>query len=555
MKDNVDFIIVGSGSAGSVVASRLSENSENKVAVIEVGGSDMSPLIQMPAALSYPMNMKKYDWGYKSEPEEHLGGRRLATPRGKVLGGSSSINGMIYVRGHPKDFDGWSNLGANGWSYSDVLPYFKRLESWTPVGNNIDKGWRGTTGPLKVQQANPKNPLFDAFLAAGKEAGFELSEDYNGEKQEGFCAFDQTIFSGERFSAAKAYLKPALKGRSNIKLFNGKVTKVIIEKGIAKGVEYTKAGKKYIIWASKEVILSASSINSPFILMHSGVGPADHLSKLGIKIVCDLPGVGCNLQDHLELYIQQECKKPISLYKYWNPLSKALIGMKWLIFRTGLGASNQFEAGAFLRSAAGVSYPDIQLHFLPIAIRYDGGLARGHGFQVHVGPMRSKSRGTVRLKDNNPDSNPEIRFNYMSHESDWADFRTSIRLVREIFSQKAFDPYRGEEIQPGPNVKSDKGLNDFIKENVESAYHPCGTCKMGSSNDPMAVVDSECKVFGIENLRVVDSSIFPTITNGNINAPTIMVGEKASDHILRKTPLPKLNLVPWENERWGKSNR
>ena len=555
MKDNVDFIIVGSGSAGSVVASRLSENSENKVAVIEVGGSDMSPLIQMPAALSYPMNMKKYDWGYKSEPEEHLGGRRLATPRGKVLGGSSSINGMIYVRGHPKDFDGWSNLGANGWSYSDVLPYFKRLESWTPVGNNIDKGWRGTTGPLKVQQANPKNPLFDAFLAAGKEAGFELSEDYNGEKQEGFCAFDQTIFSGERFSAAKAYLKPALKGRSNIKLFNGKVTKVIIEKGIAKGVEYVKAGKKYIIWASQEVILSASSINSPFILMHSGVGPADHLSKLGIKIVCDLPGVGSNLQDHLELYIQQECKKPISLYKYWNPLSKALIGMKWLLFRTGLGASNQFEAGAFLRSAAGVSYPDIQFHFLPIAIRYDGGLARGHGFQVHVGPMRSKSRGTVRLKDNNPDSNPEIRFNYMSHESDWADFRTSIRLVREIFSQKAFDPYRGEEIQPGPNVKSDKGLNDFIKENVESAYHPCGTCKMGSSNDPMAVVDSECKVFGIENLRVVDSSIFPTITNGNINAPTIMVGEKASDHILGKTLLPKLNLVPWENERWGKSNR
>ena len=555
MKDNVDFIIVGSGSAGSVVASRLSENSENKVAVIEFGGSDMSPLIQMPAALSYPMNMKKYDWGYKSEPEEHLGGRRLATPRGKVLGGSSSINGMIYVRGHPKDFDGWNKLGAHGWSYSDVLPYFKRLESWSPSGGSADKSWRGTSGPLKVQQADPKNPLFKAFLEAGKEAGFELSEDYNGEKQEGFSVFDQTIFSGERFSAAKAYLKPALRSRGNIKLLHGQVTRVIIEKGIAKGVEYVKAGRKHIIWASQEVILSASSINSPFILMHSGVGPTDHLSKFGIETVCDLPGVGSNLQDHLELYIQQECKKPISLYKYWNPFSKALIGLKWLIFRTGLGASNQFEAGAFLRSAAGVPYPDIQFHFLPIAIRYDGGLAKGHGFQIHVGPMRSKSRGTVRLKNRDPLSTPEIKFNYMSHESDWEDFRKSIRLVREIFSQKAFDPYRGEEIQPGANVTSDKALNNFIKENVESAYHPCGTCKMGKPNDPMAVVDSECRVLGVGNLRVVDSSIFPTITNGNINAPTIMVGEKASDHILGKNPLPKLNVLPWENKKWKKSNK
>ena len=544
MIESTDFIIVGSGSAGSVVASRLSENENYQITVIEAGGSDKSPLIQMPAALSYPMNMKKYDWGYQSEPEDHLGGRRLATPRGKVLGGSSSINGMIYVRGHPMDFDNWSKLGAHGWSYADVLPYFKRMEHWTPSKIGADTSWRGTSGPLRVQQAQPYNPLMRGFLKAGEQAGLKFTQDYNGESQEGFCAFDQTIFSGERFSAAKAYLSPALKTRKNIELRNGRVTRIICEKGVAKGVEYLKGKRKHILWASKEIILAASSINSPFILMHSGIGPADHLRKYGIPIINDLPGVGENLQDHLELYIQQECTKPVSLYKYWNPISKGLIGLQWLLFKTGLGSSNQFEVGAFLKSDRNSSYPDIQIHFLPLAVRYDGSMAQGHGFQIHIGPMRSKSRGTIRLRDGDPCSMPKIKFNYMSKPSDWDDFRKCIRLVRRIFAQKAFDSFRGTEIQPGIHVQTDKELNDFIRENVESAYHPCGTCKMGSATDKMAVVDYECRVFGVEKLRVVDSSIFPNITNGNINAPTIMIGEKASDHILGKTPLPRLNVVP-----------
>ncbi len=544
MVESTDFIVVGSGSAGSVVASRLSENDKYNVTVIEAGGSDRSPLIQMPAALSYPMNMKKYDWGYQSEPEDHLDGRCLVTPRGKVLGGSSSINGMIYVRGNPKDFDNWSKSGAQGWSYSDVLPYFKRMEHWSPVDREADTSWRGTSGPLRIQQAQYKNPLMSAFLEAGKQAGFEFSNDYNGESQEGFCAFDQTIFAGERFSAAKAYLLPALKTRKNIELRNGKVLRVIVEKGVAKGVEYLKGKRKHILLASKEIILAASSINSPFILMHSGIGPADHLREFDISVKIDLPGVGANLQDHLELYIQQECTKPVSLFKYWNPFYKAIIGLEWLLFRKGIGASNQFEVGAFLRSGSNSSYPDIQIHFLPLAVRYDGSMAQGHGFQIHVGPMRSKSRGTIRLRDGNPSSLPKIKFNYMSEPSDWDDFRQCIRIVRKIFAQNAFDCFRGPEIQPGSNVQTDQDLNNFIKKNVESAYHPCGTCKIGNTRDSMAVVDNECKVFGTENLRVVDSSIFPSITNGNINAPTIMVGEKASDHILGKAPLPRTNFIP-----------
>ena len=542
--ETTDFIVIGSGSAGSVVASRISENENHNITVIEAGGSDWSPLIQMPAALSYPMNMKKYDWGYQSEPEDHLDGRCLATPRGKVLGGSSSINGMIYVRGNPQDFDNWSKLGAHGWSYADILPYFKRMEYWSPNDSTADTSWRGTSGPLRIQQAQPKNPLMQAFLNAGKQAGLKFSSDYNGESQEGFCYFDQTIFSGERFSAAKAYLSPALKTRKNIELRNGRVLRIIVENGVAKGIEYLKGTKKCILWASKEIILAASSINSPFILMHSGIGPADHLREFGIPVVHDLPGVGSNLQDHLELYIQQECTKPVSLFKFWNPIAKAAIGLEWLIFRRGIGASNQFEVGAFLRSSSNSSYPDIQIHFLPLAVRYDGALAQGHGFQIHVGPMRSKSRGTVRLRDASPSSMPKIKFNYMSDPSDWEDFRKCIRLARKIFSQNAFDEFRGPEIQPGLHVQTDGELNDFIKKNVESAYHPCGTCKMGTNSDPMAVVDNECKVFGVENLRVVDSSIFPSITNGNINAPTIMVGEKASDHILARTPLSRLNVVP-----------
>ncbi|WP_371932829.1 choline dehydrogenase [Roseibium sp. MMSF_3544] len=552
MIDAFDFIIVGAGSAGCAMASRLSEDPKNRVLVLEFGGTDVGPLIQMPAALSYPMNMPIYDWGYESEPEPHLGGRRLATPRGKVIGGSSSINGMVYVRGHACDFDTWEEMGASGWGYRHVLPYYKRQEQ-NPQGQ---AGWRGTDGPLHVQRGTKWNPLFHAFRDAGQQAGYGVTEDYNGEKQEGFGDMEMTVHRGRRWSAANAYLKPALK-RGNLTLIKGAlVRKVLIENNRAVGVEFETGGEIREAKAEREVILSASSINSPKILMLSGIGPADQLSDLGIDVVADRPGVGANLQDHLELYIQQACIQPITLYKHWNLFSKALIGAQWLFFKNGLGASNQFESCAFIRTKAGVKYPDIQYHFLPFAVRYDGqAAAEGHGFQAHVGPMRSKSRGRVRLTSSDPKAKPSILFNYMSHDEDWEDFRTSIRLTREIFGQEAFAPYRGKEIQPGDSVQSDEALNDFIREHVESAYHPCGTCKMGAKDDPLAVVDPECRVIGVEGLRVADSSIFPQITNGNLNAPSIMVGEKASDHILGKDPLPASNQQPWIHPDWETSQR
>jgi len=552
MIDAFDFIIVGAGSAGCAMASRLSEDPKNRVLVLEFGGTDVGPLIQMPAALSYPMNMPIYDWGYESEPEPHLGGRRLATPRGKVIGGSSSINGMVYVRGHACDFDTWEEMGASGWGYRHVLPYYKRQEQ-NPQGQ---AGWRGTDGPLHVQRGTKWNPLFHAFRDAGQQAGYGVTEDYNGEKQEGFGDMEMTVHRGRRWSAANAYLKPALK-RGNLTLIKGAlVRKVLIENNRAVGVEFETGGEIREAKAEREVILSASSINSPKILMLSGIGPADQLSDLGIDVVADRPGVGANLQDHLELYIQQACIQPITLYKHWNLFSKALIGAQWLFFKNGLGASNQFESCAFIRTKAGVKYPDIQYHFLPFAVRYDGqAAAEGHGFQAHVGPMRSKSRGRVKLTSSDPKAKPSILFNYMSHDEDWEDFRTSIRLTREIFGQEAFAPYRGKEIQPGDSVQSDEALNDFIREHVESAYHPCGTCKMGAKDDPLAVVDPECRVIGVEGLRVADSSIFPQITNGNLNAPSIMVGEKASDHILGKDPLPASNQQPWIHPDWETSQR
>ena len=548
-----DFIIVGAGSAGCALAYRLSGDPSSRVLVLEFGGTAAGPFIQMPAALSYPMNMRRYDWGFASEPEPHLGGRVLATPRGKVIGGSSSINGMVYVRGHAKDFDTWEDMGASGWGYRHVLPYFQRMEN-AKAG---DESWRGRSGPLHVQRGPKHNPLFNAFIEAGRQAGYETTADYNGEKQEGFGDMEMTVYKGQRWSAANAYLKPALK-RGNVELITGAlVRRVIIENGRATGVEYQRgSGAPQVAHARREVIISASSINSPKLLMHSGIGPAQHLKDNGIEVVADRPGVGANLQDHLELYLQQACTQPITLYKHWNLVSKALIGAQWLFTGTGLGASNQFEACAFIRSKAGIDYPDIQFHFIPFAVRYDGkAAAEGHGFQAHVGPMRSKSRGAVRLRSGDPLDKPSIRFNYMSHADDWADFRACIRLTREIFGQEAFTPFRGKEIQPGSHLQSDDELDGFIREHAESAYHPCGTCRMGAKDDPMAVVDPECRVIGVEGLRVADSSIFPQVTNGNLNAPSIMVGEKASDHILGRTPLPASNQEPWIHPDWQNSQR
>ena len=546
-----DFVIVGSGSAGAALAYRLSEDGRNSVIVIEYGGSDFGPFIQMPAALSFPMNMSRYDWGFSSEPEPHLGGRRLVTPRGKVLGGSSSINGMVYVRGHARDFDHWAEEGASGWGYADVLPYFKRMET----AHGGEDGWRGTDGPLHVRPGKQRNPLYKAFVEAGRQAGFETTPDYNGSKQEGFGVMEQTIHHGRRWSVANAYLRPALK-RQNVSLVNGFARRVVIENQRAIGVEIEARKQIQVVKAKREVIIAASSINSPKLLMLSGIGPAAQLREHGIDVVADRPGVGRNLQDHMELYIQQESILPITLYSKLNLFSKALIGAEWLFFKSGLGATNHFESAAFVRSKPGIDYPDIQYHFLPAAIRYDGrAAAKSHGFQAHVGPMRSKSRGSVTLRSSDPWEKPAILFNYMSHEDDWADFRHCIRLTREIFGQQAFDPYRGREISPGKDARSDDDLDAFIREHAESAFHPCGTCRMGSIGDPRSVVDPECRVIGVEGLRVADSSIFPRITNGNLNGPSVMSGEKAADHILGKQPLAPSNQEPWINPRWRVSDR
>jgi len=546
-----EYVIIGAGSAGCAMAYRLTE-AGHSVIVIEFGGTDVGPFIQMPAALSYPMNMARYDWGYSSEPEPHLNNRRLACPRGKVIGGSSSINGMVYVRGHAKDFDHWAESGAQGWSYADVLPYYKRMENWRSGGHGGNKSWRGRRGPLHISRGLRLNPLFKAFVKAGKQAGYETTDDYNGEKQEGFGPMEQTVYRGRRWSAANAYLRPALK-TGKCQVVSALAERIVIKDGRAIGVAV--AGGE-VITAEREVILAASSINSPKLLMLSGVGPAAHLKEHCIEIVADRPGVGQNLQDHLELYIQMAASQPVTLYKYWNLISKAVIGARWLLTKTGLGASNQFESAAFIRTKAGVEYPDIQYHFLPIAVRYDGqAAAEGHGFQAHVGPMRSPSRGSVSLNSADPAEAPKIVFNYMNEAKDWEDFRTCIRLTREIFAQDAFAPFVKHEIQPGQAVQSDVELDAFIAEHAESAYHPCGTCKMGRVDDPMAVVDPECRVIGVEGLRVADSSIFPRITNGNLNGPSIMVGEKASDHILGGDMLAKSNDLPWVHPEWEVAQR
>jgi choline dehydrogenase len=551
-----DYVIVGSGSAGSALAYRLGAAGKS-VIVIEEGGTDAGPLIQMPAALSYPMNMAMYDWGFATEPEPHLGGRRLVTPRGRVIGGSSSINGMVYVRGHARDFDTWEGLGATGWSYADVLPYFQRMETWHGEADGTasgDPAYRGKDGPLHISRGPRNNPLFNAFIRAGEQAGYPVTQDYNGTQQEGFGAMEATIYKGQRWSAATAYLRPAM-AAGKVRLERGLARRVVMQGKRAIGVEIERGGQVMVIHANAEVILAASTINTPKLLMLSGIGPAEQLRSHGIEVIADRAGVGGNLQDHLEIYMQFQAKQPITLYKYWNLLGKAMIGAQWLFTRKGLGASNQFEACGFIRSDKGVEYPDIQYHFLPIAVRYDGkASAAGHGFQVHTGPMRSASRGSVTLRSNDPKDPPKILFNYMSKDSDWRDFRKAIRLTREVFDQPAMREHVKMELQPGADLQSDAQLDAFLREHVESAYHPCGTSRMGRADDPLAVVDPDCRVIGVEGLRVVDSSIFPQLTNGNLNGPSIMVGEKAADHILGRR-LAKSNLMPVVNENWREAQR
>lgn len=546
-----DYIIVGAGSAGCVLANRLTEDGKNSVLLIETGGSDRSIFIQMPTALSIPMNTEKYAWQYETEAEPYLDNRRMHCPRGKVLGGSSSINGMVYVRGHARDFDEWQALGANGWSYQNCLPYFRKAESWA-FGRDE---YRGDQGPLGVNNGNQmKNPLYRAFIDAGVEAGYLKTEDYNGAQQEGFGPMHMTVHKGRRASTANAYLRPAM-SRSNLTVItHAQVYRVLLENKTAVGVRFQHQGKMQTAGVNKEVILSAGSIGSPHLLQLSGIGNHEILNAAGIKTLHELPGVGENLQDHLEFYFQFRCLKPVSLNRKLGLWSRFLIGARWFFFKDGLGATNHFESCGFIRSKPGVEWPDLQYHFLPAAMRYDGKEAfAGDGFQLHIGHNKPRSRGHVRVKSENPQQAPEIRFNYLQDEADREGFRACVRLTREIINQPAMDAYRGDEIQPGLDIQTDEQIDAFVRQAVESAYHPSCSCKMGV--DEMAVVDSETRVHGIQGLRVVDSSIFPSIPNGNLNAPTIMVAERAADLIQDKQTLPPSKVAVAMVSDWQEHQR
>ncbi len=536
IQKKVNTIIVGGGSAGCVIANRLSADPERSVLVLEAGRKDSwwDIFIHMPAALTYPIGSKHYDWCYETEPEPYMNNRRIYQGRGKILGGSSSINGMIFQRGNPLDYEKWAqDPGMEGWDFAHCLPYFKRMENCLAG----EEPFRGTDGPLVLERGPATNPLFSAFFEAVQQAGFDLTDDVNGYRQEGFAAFDRNIRNGRRLSASRAYLHPVM-DRENLqvetKVF---VTKILFEGKRAVGVEVTRSRGQVETIYGDEVILCGGSINSPQLLQLSGVGNAGELEALGIPVVHDLPGVGENLQDHLEVYVQYACKQPVSVYPALKWYNKPWVGLKWLLFKKGPAASNHFEGGGFARSNEDVDYPNLMFHFLPVAIRYDGtSPSGGHGYQVHIGPMYSDARGSVKIKSADPFEHPSMIFNYLSTEQDRREWVEAIRCARKILNQSAFEPYNGGEIQPGPSVETDEEILQWVAREGETAYHPSCTCKLGT--DEMSVVDpTTMKVHGVEGLRVVDSSVMPYVPNGNNYAPTMMLAEKAADLILENEPL------------------
>ena len=540
-----DFVIVGAGSAGCVLANRLGADPDVRVLLLEAGPEDRSWTIDMPAAMGTVVGGTRFNWSYLSDPEPGLEGRRIGTPRGKVLGGSSSINGMVYVRGHARDYDGWAAAGCTGWSYGEVLPYFIRSECHS-LGADP---YHGASGHLYVTAGDISAPLQQAFVQAGSEAGYGLTHDCNGYRQEGFGRVDRTTRHGRRWSTARGYLAEAL-ARGNVTVVTGALTHRLLLAGIrATGVAYERAGRLTEVRAEREVILSAGAINTPQLLLLSGIGPGRELAALGLESVVDLPGVGRRLSDHPDVVVQCLSRRPVSIYPKTRVPRKWLSGLRWFIARSGLCASNQFEAGAFIRSRAGMLHPDLQLTFIPLAVRPGSmELVDAHAFQVHIDLLRPKSLGSVRLASTDARDAPRFVFNYLTDSEDRADLREAVRLVREILRQPALAPFAGAELLPGPGVVEDRGLDTWVRATTETGYHASGSCKMGPSTDGEAVVGPDLKVHGVEGLRVVDASVTPSIVSGNTNAPVVMIAEKASDLILGRPPLPRLDVPVWEGE-------